>query len=219
MQIFLDILEAVGVVSFAATGAIAAIDREVDLFGVLFLSVVTAFGGGAMRDVMLGYTPTFFGAYFLMTLCLFSALAVFIAAAIFKNRYVRHEREVEGINNYFDAMGLGIFSVMGAEICVSSGRCTALAVITLGMITGIGGGIIRDICLREIPFVLKKRVYAVASLLGTSLYYALLRLTPLPEYVPIMLGILTVFGVRMLATALKLDIPKAIIFDKTNSQK
>ena len=88
MQIFLYALEILGVVSFAVSGATLAIDKEVDLFGVMFLSVVTAFGGGAMRDVMLGNTPLFFSAYIQVIVCLASALLVFILAAVFKKKYI-----------------------------------------------------------------------------------------------------------------------------------
>ena len=135
-------------------------------------------------------------------------------AAKFKKQYVERERLVESINNYFDAVGLGVFAVTGAKICVDSGFDSPLVAITLGMVTSIGGGMIRDLCLRRMPFVLNKRIYAVASLLGGAVYYALFKLTPAPEYIALLSGVAFVVAVRILAIVFKLNMPKAIIFEK-----
>jgi len=219
MQTFFLILETVGVISFAISGAIAAIDKEIDLFGVLLLSLVTSFGGGIMRDVLIGNHPAFFTSYFHIFCGAVTALTVFFTAAVFKNKYVEREKLVDATNNYFDAIGLGIFSVMGARICIASGYDSALIAIFLGMITGVGGGMIRDVCLCEIPFVLKKHVYAVAAIFGASLYYILHSFSSLPEEISMLVGVGTVFLIRILSTAFKLNVPKAIIFEKTISKR
>lgn len=214
MQIFFLVLETVGVVSFAVSGAIAAIDKEIDLFGVLFLSLSTAFGGGILRDVLIGRTPSFFGAYFHIAVAAVAALLVFLTAALLKKRYVVREALIGRINNYFDAVGLGIFAVTGAKTCMSAGHTSALVVISLGMITGVGGGMVRDLCLKEIPFVLRKHVYAVAALAGAALYYVTFCMTHIPEYAALSLGIIAVVAIRVLATKFKLNIPKAIVFEE-----
>ena len=214
MELFFYILETVGVISFSVAGAVAAIDREIDLFGVLFLSLVTSFGGGMLRDVLIGNTPTFFSGYLQIACGAGTGLAVFLIAAIFKKRYVEHELLIDHINNYFDAVGLGIFSVMGAKICLDSGYPSALVASSLGMITGVGGGIMRDLLLREIPFVLRKRVYAVAALVGAALYYVLFCLLGVPEYLALLIGVAAVVAIRILATALRLNIPRAILFER-----
>jgi uncharacterized membrane protein YeiH len=214
MQIFFLVLETVGVVSFAVSGAIAAIDKEIDLFGVLFLSLSTAFGGGILRDVLIGRTPAFFSAYFHIACGAAAALLVFLTAALLKKRYVVREALIGRINNYFDAVGLGIFAVTGAKTCMSAGHTSALVVISLGMITGVGGGMVRDLCLKEIPFVLRKHVYAVAALAGAALYYVTLCVAHIPEYAALSLGIIAVVAIRVLATKFKLNIPKAIIFEE-----
>ena len=214
METFFFVLEAIGVISFAASATVASVDNEVDLFGALFLSLVTCFGGGMIRDVIIGDTPRFFSSYILIICSALACLAVFITAAVLKGKYVKNEIVIDRVNNYFDAVGLGIFAVMGAKICIYSGNTSALMAISLGMVTAIGGGMIRDLCLGKIPFVLNKRVYAVAAILGASLYYVLWRFTSLPEYVSILLGVALVFGIRVAATHFKLDIPKAIIFSK-----
>ena len=219
MQLFFFILETVGVVSFAISGALAAIDKEMDIFGVLFLSITTCFGGGMMRDVLIDRTPSFFSSLFHIACALATALAVFILAAIFKRQYIKNEHAVETINNYFDALGLGVFAVMGTKICISAGYTSPLVAISLGMITSVGGGMIRDLCLRKIPFVFNKRVYAVASLVGASVYYVILKATHAPEYVPLLLGVAFVVAIRVLATVFKLNMPKAIIFQKDSIRR
>ena len=218
MQSFFFVLETLGVVSFAISGALAAIDKEMDIFGVLFLAITTSFGGGMLRDVLIDRTPSFFTSLFHIICAIASALAVFILAAVFKRQYVENEHVVEAINNYFDAVGLGVFAVMGAKICIGAGFDSPLVAISLGMITSVGGGMIRDLCLRKIPFVFNKRVYAVASLFGAALYYVLLKTTSVPEYLSFLLGIICIVAIRVLATVFKLNMPKAIIFEKDSVQ-
>ena len=214
MQVFFFILETVGIVAFAIAGSLVAIDKEADIFGVLFLSLTTCFGGGMIRDVLIDRTPSFFTSYFHIVCAAATCLIVFVIAAKFKKQYVEREKLVEIINNYFDAVGLGVFAVTGAKICVDSGFDSPLVAITLGMVTSIGGGMIRDLCLRRIPFVLNKRIYAVASLLGGVVYYALLKLTVVPEYMALLSGVAFVVAIRILAIVFKLNMPKAIIFEK-----
>ena len=214
MQIFFFILETVGIVAFAIAGSLVAIDKEADIFGVLFLSLTTCFGGGMIRDVLIDRTPSFFTSYFHIVCATVTCLIVFVIAAKFKKQYVEREKLVESINNYFDAVGLGVFAVTGAKICVDSGFDSPLVAITLGMVTSIGGGMIRDLCLRRMPFVLNKRIYAVASLLGGAVYYSLFKLTPAPEYIALLSGVAFVVAVRILAIVFKLNMPKAIIFEK-----
>ena len=214
MQIFFFVLETVGVIAFAVAGSLAAIDKETDVFGGLFLSLITCFGGGMIRDVLIGRTPSFFTSYFHIACAVATCLTVFILAAVFKRQYIKKEWLVDRINNYFDAVGLGIFAVTGAKICIDCGFDFPLVAISLGMITSIGGGMIRDLCLREMPFVLNKRIYAVASLAGASLYYVLARFSEMSEYLALLIGVIAVFLIRVLATVFELDMPKAIIFEK-----
>ena len=217
MQEFLFVLETVGIIAFAISGAIAAIDKETDIFGVLFLSLVTCFGGGMIRDILIDRTPSFFTSYFHILCGVVSSLAVFGLAKIFKRQYMENEQLVERINNYFDAVGLGIFAVTGAKICIESNFDSPLVAISLGMITGVGGGMIRDLCLREIPFVLNKRIYAVGAIIGASVYYALFKLVCVPQYLSLLIGVAAVVIIRIIATVFCLDMPKAIIFEREKS--
>lgn len=169
--------EAVGTAAFAVSGAMVAVDRGTDIFGVLLMAVFTALGGGTLRDVLIGYFPPrmFTNFHYVLLACL-CALVVFVIARVYKERYVAREKMIEQINNVFDAVGLGVFAVSGARIGMEAGFADNMFLTTfLGATTAIGGGMLRDVLLREMPFVLKKRVYAVAAILGALGYALLLR--------------------------------------------
>jgi len=206
-----EILEIVGTFSFAVSGAMVAVRKRVDLFGVMVLGIITALGGGLLRDVMLGQIPPamFLNGKFVL-MALFTSLFVFFIARAFKDKYLSRENLIEQINNVFDALGLGAFAVIGAQVAINAGyQDNMLLVVCMGMITGIGGGLIRDLMVMEIPFVLRRRVYAVAAITGAILY-ALLNRTLIPEWVCVFASVLWVFGMRMLATKYKWNLPKAI---------
>jgi uncharacterized membrane protein YeiH len=177
METVLSILEIIGIISFSAAGAMVAIDREADVFGVVFLSVITCYGGGLLRDVMVGTSigrerPWLFlgsdTASLYMILTVATALAVFLIALLFKKHYAREERAVVAINNVLDAFGIGVFAAIGTEACLELG---AFVAITMGMVTCVGGGLMRDVILGDIPFILRKYVYAVATIIGSAVYY------------------------------------------------
>ena len=203
LNFFFQIGEWIGTAAFAVSGAMIAIDSGTDIFGVMVLAVVTALGGGTMRDVFIGhFPPRMFSSSNYVALSCMCALTVFVLARIYKERYLAREKLVEQVNNVFDAIGLGVFAVSGF------GGNTFL-VTFLGMITAVGGGMLRDILIKEIPFVLKKRVYAVAAIAG-ALCYALM-----VEH-----GISTVWAygagwsmtavLRLLATVFRWDLPRAL---------
>lgn len=204
------ICEFVGTVAFAVAGAMVAIDKRVDLFGVLFLGMLTALGGGCLRDVLLGrFPPAMFSNYVYVTVSIAAALIVFIAARLLAERYRLNEAAIDQINNVFDALGLGVFAVVGVEVSVSAGYgSNGFLAVFMGMTTAIGGGVLRDLLLREIPFVLKKRIYAIAAICGALAYYIGWRLA-LPETVSLLAGVGVTFVLRLLATAFKWNLPKA----------
>ncbi len=203
------ILEMIGVAAFAVSGAAAAIDKNTDIFGVIFLGMTTALGGGIFRDIMLGYLPPrMFEDYTYVAAAIISSLLVFIAARIWREGYFGHRDKIDAAVNVFDAIGLGVFTVSGMNLAIAhDGITNPLLVIVLGMATGIGGGMVRDVMIGEIPFVLRKRVYAVASLAGGCVYY-LMYLWRVDSVVSAVTGITVVFSIRMLATVFKWSLPK-----------
>ena len=203
--------EALGTAAFAVSGAMVAIDKETDIFGVLLMAVFTALGGGTLRDVLIGhFPPRMFTNFHYVLLSCICAVTVFIIARIFKERYIERERLIEQVNNVFDAIGLGIFAVSGARIGMEAGFADNIFLTTfLGTTTAIGGGMLRDVLLQEMPFVLKKRVYAVAAIVG-ALGYALLMRMGMNSVMAYALGMMATIAVRILATVFRWNLPKAI---------
>jgi len=152
------ILNLAGTFAFGLTGGILAVRKKMDLFGVLVLSVATGLGGGIIRDLILGHTPptTLVDWRYLAAAGVAGLLVFFDFGQI-----VRWSRFVTA----FDAIGLAIFTVTGTTIALGAGLSPVPSTL-LGMLTGIGGGVLRDILAAEVPLVLRSEIYAVASLFG-----------------------------------------------------
>ena len=218
VAVVFNVVEIIGIISFAIAGAIEAINKETDLFGVVFLSLITAFGGGMIRDVMIGNNPpVFFTSYVWVATCAGTAVAVFVIAAIFKRKFVENEEIIGRINNVFDALGIGAFTVSGVKLTMDMGYTHPFIAISMAMITCIGGSMIRDFCLREIPFFLRKRVYALATLIGGACYWLMIHFEA-NEIAAMIISPLVVFAIRMLATVFKWNFPKAIDFESMKKE-
>lgn len=173
MDEVLFVLELIGAAAFAVSGAMAAIEKRADIFGVLFLAVTTALGGGVIRDVLIGrIPPVMFVSYWYLLISVAAALAVFIDAYLRSEKYKLHLDKLDAVNNIFDAIGLAVFTVSGMNAAMPVSD-NIILVLFVGMCTGVGGGMLRDVMTNTMPKVLRKRVYAVASLLGGGLYYAM----------------------------------------------
>lgn len=219
MDVFFFILQIIGVIGFSVSGAMVAIRRENDIVGVVLLALTTAFGGGVMRDLCISSEPPrFFTMYTEIAVSVGSALAVFVLARLLKDRYLRHERALLAIDNIFDAVGIAAFSVIGTELSIRAGHGEPLIAVSMGILTCIGGGMIRDVLVRDIPFVLKKRIYAVASLSGACVYYLLYRLG-VSDYLSLTVGAALVFVLRMLATIFKWNLPRALDLSKIDQRE
>lgn len=202
------VLEIIGTIAFAVSGAFVAIKARLDIFGVVFIGCVTAVGGGVTRDLLIGdVPPAIFSNLYILLIAALTALVVFIAAYITRKKFDAVLERVEHVNNIFDAIGLAAFSVMGTEIAFAKGLSdNAVLSIVLGMLTGVGGGIFRDILTDTTPYIFKKHVYALASIFGATTYY-LLRLY-VGTVIATSAGIALVFLIRMLATKYRWSLPK-----------
>ena len=207
-ELFLYIAELIGTASFAISGSLIAIERELDAFGVLFLAVITALGGGIIRDILLGsLPPIFFTSYEFLAVAAISALIVFIVC------YVRHGAKKNSpaaavVFNIFDAIGLGVFAVTGTQAAMSAGFSdNAFMCVFMGMTTATGGGALRDIMSRATPFILRKQVYATAAIVGSVLYYLLERLS-VHTAISTIVAVAIVITIRILAAALRWTLPK-----------
>ena len=173
MEDVMFVLELIGAAAFAVSGAMVAIEKKADIFGVLFLAVTTALGGGVIRDVLIGrIPPVMFVSYWYLLISVVAALAVFIDAYLRSEKYKLHLDKLDSVNNVFDAIGLAVFTVSGMNAAMPVSD-NVILVLFVGMCTGVGGGMLRDVMTNTMPKVLRKRVYAVASLFGGGLYYVM----------------------------------------------
>ena len=199
--------ELIGTIAFSISGAMLAIERNLDLFGVVFLGAVTAIGGGIIRDLLLGQIPPqAFLNYIYMLFAVVTALVVFVIA----HWRARQGKSIAFINdtvlNIFDAAGLGIFSVIGVQNTINAGfGDNAFFCVFLGLTTGVGGGMIRDVLSRSTPAVLRKHIYALASLAGALCYYLLQIYVPA---VSILVSTLLVVVLRVLASHYRWTLPR-----------
>ena len=166
--LFFNIFDLVWTLVFAISGAIAAVKKRLDLYGIFILAIVTALGGGMIRDILLGRTPpgVFTDIRYLGVSCLGGLLVIFFYKAIDR---LHHPLRI------MDALGLGIFTVIGVNVTLAS-HGSWFAAVMLGMVTGTGGGMVRDVLAKEVPMVLQREVYAVASMAGAVFYIIWLQL-------------------------------------------
>lgn len=204
------LIEIIGTVAFASSGAMVAIRKQLDIFGILVLGATTAVGGGIIRDVILNITPPMtFQRPVYMLMAAITVLIIFIAVRI--HPHILEGRFIsiyEQVMNILDAIGLGAFTVLGIDSAIQAGYGRyKFLLIFLGVLTGIGGGILRDIMAGETPFVLRKHIYASASILGGILTVSLWEI--LPWDWAMILGAAVVVTIRMLATHYRWNLPKA----------
>ena len=185
-------------------------EKDADIFGVLFLSLITALGGGVIRDLLLGvHPPRMFTSFTYVAVALGCGLLLFLGAWRHRDAYVKNEGRIDRFVNIFDALGLAVFSVSGVQLAAEAyGMDNPLLLAMMGMTTGVGGGMLRDMMIGVVPKVLRKRIYAVASILGALCYWALL-CAGLGMNLSAWIACVLVVALRMLATHYKWNLPSA----------
>ena len=219
-EIILLILEILGTVAFAVSGAFVAIKARFDIFGVIVIGCLTAVGGGITRDILIGaLPPAIFSKLYIVGIAVLTSVVVFLVASIKRKKFDSFRESIEQINNIFDAIGLAAFSVMGTEIAFAQGLSENVFLsITLGVLTGVGGGVLRDILTETPPYIFKKHVYALASILGATLYYCI-RLNSENSVLPTAIGIVFIVAVRLLATKYRWSLPKIRLDGKASEKQ
>lgn len=209
MEFMLQCAELVGTIAFALSGALLAIEKRLDIFGILLLSIITALGGGTIRDLLLGITPPkMFYSYQYLALAAAAALITFLAARRSRGIFGRFQSLMDALFVFSDALGLGIFAVIGTEAGLAAGYGDIpFLCIFLGMTTGVGGGILRDIMCGDIPFVLRKHIYAVAAIAGGLVFYVLIR-TGLDGTLAALAGVVVTVALRLLAWHYRWNLPR-----------
>ncbi len=195
-----------GVAVFAITGALMAGRKSMDLFGVLVIAIITALGGGTLRDVILGNHPVSWirdDTYILIA----------SLAAVGTVLWVRLTRPINETGLLLaDAFGLAVFTVYGTEVALQNGLEPGTAVI-MGVITAVGGGVLRDIICNEVPLIFQKEIYAIACIAG-SLAFIGLGQVALPGWLATAVSMLVVLLIRLAAIHWRLSLPRFHLLDR-----
>lgn len=210
------ILEIIGTIAFAWSGAITGIKKEMDIFGVAILGTVTAVGGGIIRDLILGKTPP---TTFLHPVYALVAVAVSIIAFIpfVRREFLKHKKRNDLFMLVMDSLGLGIFTVVGIGVAYEIAAFNIMLFAFVGMITGVGGGMLRDMMAGQTPYIFVKHFYACASLIGALLTIAII---PFCGITPAMLiGAAVIIILRFLAAYYRWSLPRAHDLLKKNDQE
>ena len=203
-------LDLFGVVVFALSGALMAGRYKLDPFGVVVLSAVTAIGGGTIRDVIL-QTPVFWVQNPIY-------LYVIMATALLTIIFIRCPRRIpKRFLLISDAFGLALFAVLGTEKALSLGAAVPVAIV-MGMMTGVAGGMIRDVLCNVIPMILRQEIYATAAILGGALYTLLVHFS-VPEPFAIVGGILGALLLRLAAIYWRVTLPAFQILESDERKK
>ena len=212
------ILELIGTIAFAFSGCMVANSKRMDIFGVWVLGTVTAVGGGAVRDVLLGQVPPNMfrdGVYVAAA----TATVVFWLWMAAKKGALprRHFHQLTQVMDISDSIGLGVFAVVGSQTAIRCGYGgNWFLVIFVGVLTGVGGGLMRDVMANMMPMIFRKRIYASAAMAGSIVYVVLLSLVP--EIDAILAGIATVFAIRTMASLRHWDLPVYVLEPEDQEQ-
>lgn len=206
-------IEIIGTIAFALSGALRGIEKQLDLLGITILGVTAATGGGLIRDILLGsHPPLLFVNPIYVIVAALTAVIAFIVAYItqyYHYQFKNHLSSTFGsLLNLADAIGLGIFAVIGVQTAIQGGFFeNTFLTLFVGIITGVGGGMLRDVLVGEIPFFLKKHIYFLAALLGSTSYYLLVKYD-INDVIAMTIGSLLTFLIRLLASKYRWNLPK-----------
>lgn len=192
------IFDLLGTVAFAISGALAAINRKLDLFGIFIISFVTAVGGGTVRDMLIGTTPV---NWMENTIYIYLIGVVTLLTILFRNKIYYLKTSLF----LFDTIGLGIFTITGVEAGIQKGLDPIICV-ALGVMTGTFGGVIRDILCNEIPVIFRKEIYATASITGGLAFVFLLHLGLNTSLIYIITSLIIIV-IRLVVVKYKISLP------------
>lgn len=194
----LELLDFAGVAVFAISGALAAGRKKLDLIGVIVIASVTAIGGGTVRDLLLDRHPVFWIA---QPMYLYVIVAAALGTVIYASRFHPPDR----LLLIADALGLALFTISGAQIAESRGL-PGIVVVLMGTLTGVAGGVLRDVLSAEIPIILRKgQIYATAAIAGTAIY--LLLQMAMPQATAALVGMAAIACMRIVAIVWDLTLP------------
>jgi uncharacterized membrane protein YeiH len=196
---FLNVIDILGTFAFAVSGVFSAMERKLDVFGVLIISFVTAIGGGTIRDILVGNFPVnWLQNDITIQVIFFSAVVTIVFGSFLKH--------LNTALFLFDALGLGLFTIIGLEIGLKKGFGAGIC-IALGTISACFGGVLRDVLLNKVPLIFQKEIYALACIIGGIVYY-FLKQTAINDDVAKIICVLLIFFIRVIAVKFKLSLPR-----------
>jgi uncharacterized membrane protein YeiH len=200
VDVFIYILDLFGTMAFAVTGAFKAIEHKSDIVGIIILATITGVAGGTIRDIVLGKIPpnSLLDPTYLIITVVTGIILFFLYSRLKKHWNVFLK---------FDAIGLGVFTIIGATFAFNFFGLNFLAMVLAGMLTAVGGGILRDVFVNEIPIVFVKELYASASFGGVVVFYFMLVIGG-ELYLATIIGIILTTGLRLVAMKYNWNLPK-----------
>jgi uncharacterized membrane protein YeiH len=192
------LLDIIGTLAFAMSGAVTAMNKKLDPFGVFIIAFVTAVGGGTLRDIMIGSTPV---GWMLDLNYVYVIIVGYILAIIFRKKFDHLRKSLF----LFDTIGLGVFTLIGLEKGINIGLHPVIC-IALGTMTACFGGVIRDILCTEIPIIFRREIYATICILGGIVFFVLRKLN-LESDVLYLTTSLVIISVRLMAVKFKWYLP------------
>jgi uncharacterized membrane protein YeiH len=195
---FYFIIDLLGTIAFAISGVLVAMDKKLDVFGVLIIAFVTAVGGGTLRDLLIGIRPVgWLNAPMNLLLIIITVLLAII--------FVKQLKYIRKSLFLFDTIGIGLYTMVGIEKGLAANLSPVMCIV-LGTITACFGGVVRDILCNEIPVIFRKEIYATVCILGGLVYFLLIQF-PIDNTISYSMAILTIIIMRVLAVQFKISLP------------
>jgi len=198
-EVFIYVLDLFGTMAFAVTGAFKAIEHKSDFVGILLLATITGVAGGTIRDVVMGQFPNSISDPTYVIITVASGVCIFFLYSRLKKHW--------NLFLKFDAFGLGIFTIIGGTFAYNLFGLNFLAIIFAGILTAVGGGILRDVFVIQVPMVFVKELYVTASFIGILVFYFILYFGG-ELYIATIVGIALATGVRLTAMKFNWNLPK-----------
>ncbi|MBR4080008.1 MAG: TRIC cation channel family protein [Christensenellaceae bacterium] len=206
MELFVTVLEIIGTVAFAASGAMTAMKKHMDLLGIVVLGIVTAVGGGIIRDLILGITPPLaFRDPCNALIATATAIVMFLPWV--RHALVKNLKFFDATLRIMDTLGLGIFTVLGIRTAIlHTADHPLFLLIFVGVITGVGGGVLRDVLSGNMPYIFVKHIYACASLVGAVI--CVLLWDVIPANAAMLIGAVVIIAIRLLSAKFRWNLPR-----------
>lgn len=199
-------LEIIGAAAFAISGAMVAISKDFDIFGIIFTGITTATGGGVIRDIIINRgTPVMFSdpVYCIVAASCSAMLFFPFVRKLLKNKYAH-----DAVFIVADSLGLAIFTAATVLYCINIGETNKFLIVFVSVITGVGGGVLRDLFARDTPIIFRKYVYASASIVGALVSVFLADV--INKELAVAIGFLVIVAIRIVSAKFKINLPKIV---------